>query len=149
MGDRDGDGCVGGHHDGRDEHARNGGARRLLERGADGSLEPIRREELLRRQDAGQDRAVRGKEEPRSCAEQERHDRELRDRDGSEPADDDDRRDRQEVDELDDPDDEPSRDTVGDDPTGDRAQQEAGRVGRGDEGEIERPAARRRSPRRP
>ena len=75
VGDRDRDGRVGGHHDGGDEHARDGGAGRLLERGPDRPLEPVRREELLRRQDARQDRAVGGEEEARAGAEHERDDR--------------------------------------------------------------------------
>ena len=83
------------------QHAGGGRARRLLQRGADRPLEPVRREKLPRRQDARQDRAVRGEEEPRPGAQDERDDRELRDADRPERSDHDDRGDREELDELD------------------------------------------------
>jgi hypothetical protein len=68
--------------DGGDDDTRDGGARRLLQGGADGALEAVRREQLRRRQDAREDRAVRGIEEPGARAEDERCDRQVRDRHG-------------------------------------------------------------------
>ena len=79
------------------QHARRGGTRGLLQRRADRPLEPVRREQLLGRQDARQDRAVRREEEPRTRPEHERDDRELRDADRRRSADDDDGDDRDEV----------------------------------------------------
>ena len=46
------------------QHAGRGRARRLLQCGADRPLEPVRGEELPRREEARQDRAVRREEEP-------------------------------------------------------------------------------------
>ena len=80
VGDRDHDRRVGGDQRGQ-QHAGDGRTRRLLQRRTDRPLEPVRREQLLRRQDARQDRAVGREEEPRAGAEHERDDHELRDAD--------------------------------------------------------------------
>ena len=86
-----------------------------------------------------------GKKKPAPGAEHEGDDRELRDRRPARTRPTiDDRRDREEVDELDDPHDQPARDAVGDDAARDRAEQQPGGVGRGDERQVDGSAADRR-----